>query len=397
MRKGFSVLFGVLGCAAMLAPPACSSASGGSGGGAGGSAAGGGVGATGAIGGTGAGGGAGGLPAGCASEKYTGELVPADMFVMLDRSGSMNDSGKWGAVTKAINDFVQLPNLSKLGMGIAFFPTKPAVPPPTAPCTSDIDCGAYGPCIPGFNQCNGALAPNDSCVAPDYAKPAVPIADLPGVGSAIATAISGQSPGGDSTPAAPALEGAIDYAQSWAAQHTDRVVIVVFATDGEPTNCNPNRVDTVAARAKEGLDGTPSVKTFVIGVGQELTTLNLIAKEGGTDKAVLVSTGNAAQEFLAALNKIRGAIGCQYLIPKPATGDPDYGKVNVAFTPNGGAQEVYPKVNDASGCVGQKAWYYDNPSSPTQIVLCPAACDQVENTQGGGVTEVVLGCKTVVR
>ena len=75
---------------------------------------------------------------------------------------------------------------------------------------------------------------------------------------------------------------------------------VVLATDGEPTNCNPNRVETVAERAAEGLAQTPSIKTFVIGVGSELVTLNLIAQKGGTDKAIIVNTANAAQEFLDA-------------------------------------------------------------------------------------------------
>ena len=400
MQKGFSVVFGLLGCAAMFVP-ACSSASGGNqvNGGAGGTGNSAGFGAFGSGGGISGGGGTGGgLPPGCASEKYTGELVPADMYVMLDRSASMKDAGKWGAVTKAINDFVALPNLSKLGMGIAFFPTSPAaVPSLPTPCASDGECGAYGPCVPILNECNGALAPSDSCVASDYAKPVVPIADLPGVGPAISSAVVGQSAEGDSTPAAPALEGAISYAQSWAAQHTDRITIVVLATDGAPTNCNPNRVETVAAWAEEGLKGTPSVKTFVIGVGQNLGTLDLIAQKGGTTKATLVSTANAAQEFQAALDKIRGAVGCQYLIPKPQSGDPDYNKVNVAFTPKGGGQELYPQVGSAAECVGKKAWYYDNPGTPSQIILCPAACDQVENTQGGGETEVVLGCQTVVR
>ena len=65
-----------------------------------------------------------------------------------------------------------------------------------------------------MNQCNGALSPGDSCVAPDYAIPKVPIAALPGVGSS--------DPRRHRRPVAERqfdtdgsrLEGAIDYAQT---------------------------------------------------------------------------------------------------------------------------------------------------------------------------------------
>lgn len=346
MRRSLAIVLGF--AAVSMVAGACSGTSGsnnnGGNGGAGNAAAAGGTAGTGGGINTDSGtGGGGGFGAACAADIHDGELVPVDMFVMLDRSGSMDDAGKWSAVSGAFTNFVQLPNLAKLGMGLAFFPTKPAQPPPSQPCVDDTECGAYGPCIPfpfpppigcgGNNCCSSQAAPDDSCVAPDYAKPVVPIADLPGVGSQITAAIGKESPGGASTPMSPALEGAIDYAQGWAQQHTDHVTVVVLATDGEPNNCNPNRIETVAARAEEGLAQNPSIKTFVIGVGSELTTLNLIAQKGGTDKAIIVTTGNAAQEFLDALDTIRGSLTCQYQVPVPKTGEPDPNKVNVGYTP----------------------------------------------------------------
>jgi len=39
------------------------------------------------------------------------------------------------------------------------------------------------------------------------------------------------------TPTVPALQGAINYAKAYAPQHLDRKTIVVFATDGMPTEC----------------------------------------------------------------------------------------------------------------------------------------------------------------
>lgn len=342
--------------------------------------------------------GSGGTLQGCATESHTGELVPVDMFVMLDRSGSMQDGGKWGAVTGAIQQFVDLPNLDKLGMGIAFFPTMPATPVPTGPCTWPTPCATYYECTPGFNLCPGdpalPIAPNDSCVATDYQTPVVPIADLPGVGAGIKAAIAAQQPEGAITPIAPALEGAIDYATMWAQQHTDRVTVAVLATDGEPTGCVPNGVDSAAAYAEEGLNSTPSVKTFVIGVG-DLSALNAIAQAGGTDQVIPVSTGNAGADFLKALDEIRGAISCQYLLPVAQSGNVDPNKVNLGWTPEGGDQEVIPQVPNAGACQGAPGWYYDNPADPKQVLLCPATCDLISNSKG--TLDVVFGCVTQVK
>jgi hypothetical protein len=245
------------------------------------------------------GGGSGGIPQGCATESHNGELSPLDMYLMLDQSASMQDSGKWGSVTGAINQFVALPNLTKLGMGLALFPTPASTPIPTT-CTTDPDCGFYGPCVPVFG-CNGALAAPDSCLATDYQNAVVPIADLPGVGPTITQNIPG-TPNGNSTPMSPALERATFYAINWAAAHPDHITVVVLATDGEPNNCNPNSVPVAADHAATALANNPSIKTFVIGVG-DLAALNAIAAAGGTGQAILVSAGNAGQEFLDALNR----------------------------------------------------------------------------------------------
>jgi hypothetical protein len=375
---------------------ACSSASSG-GGGSGGSSAAGGSGAvnfggSGNIdldGGGGTGGGSGGQA--CAEDVYDGELVPLDLFLMLDKSASMDSSQNdtWVPVTGAISQFVSLPGLTKLGMGLGLFPTNPATPAANGPCTSNAQCGFYE-CIPVFNTCSGALSPNDSCVATDYQKPVVPIADLPGVGTLIKNAMSSATPDGSSTTLTPALEGAIDYATIWGQAHTDHIVVVVLATDGEPNNCAHNSVAAATAIAKEGFEQTPSIRTYVIGMGS-LGALNSIANAGGTDQAILVSTGNAGQEFLDALNKIRGAVGCQYVIPTGAKADPK--KVNVWFTPDGGSPTLIGGVGSAAECLGQQGWYYDDPANPTKILLCPAACDLVTNQKGA--VAVKVGCETV--
>lgn len=345
-------------------------------------------------------GGSGGLPNGCAGDRYDGEPVPLDILILLDRSGSMDgeDGDKWTPVTNSINTFLQSVTGDGVAVGLTFFPV-PWTSQPSLPqqCASTADCGAYGPCIPLLvtNVCSGSVAGNDSCVSVDYTTPRVPITALPGAASQIQSAMASENPGGGSTPMTPALQGVHDYAAVWAQAHTDHQVVVVLATDGEPNNCTGNDVNASAAIAASALSASPSVKTFVIGIGN-LGVLNTIAQQGGTDSAYIVSSGNAGQGFLDAMNEIRGAVSCQYKIPTPTEGNPNPDKVNVGITQQGMEQEVVPQVSGPGACVGQPGWYYDNPSNPTQILLCPASCDIVEYSENV-VVDVVIGCDTVVR
>jgi hypothetical protein len=336
---------------------------------------------------SGGGGGSGAGPV-CQSEPHTGQLVPLDMYVMLDRSGSMGSNGGWSGVTTAFKNFVALPGLEGLGMGISFFPV-PAGPPPPLYCDANGWCGPDASCVPGFNIC----VPDDKCEATDYAQPVVPIAPLPGVGAAINAAINNTKPEGN-TPTRAALQGAMMYALNWAQANTDHITVVVLATDGEPTGCSPNAISDVSAVAALGLAASPSVRTFVVGIG-DLQSLKSVAEAGGTQDAIIVSTSNPAQDFLDALNAIRGAIGCSYKIPVPnAGGEADPNLVNVVFTPEGGGPddaETFIGVDGPGDCQGKKAWHYN--TDKTQIVLCPAACDLVTNQPGK--VEVQLGCKTV--
>ena len=129
------------------------------------------------------------------------------------------------------------------------------------------------------------------------------------------------------------------------------------------------------------MNGSPKILTFVIGVGTSLGALNGMAAAGGTGQAFIVDTNeNVNQQFLDALNKIRGAaLCCSYLIPVPTMGKPDFNTVNVQYTPgDGGPVEVLPKVKDETRCpaVGN-AWYYDNNVAPKEIILCDPTCNKV--------------------
>ena len=69
-------------------------------------------------------------------------------------------------------------------------------------------------------------------------------------------------------------------------------------------------------------------------------------------------------------------------------------EVNVQFTATGGKPELVPQVASKAQCPASgNAWYYDNPSSPTEILLCTTTCGTVAT---GGTVDVLTGCQTVM-
>ena len=315
----------------------------------------------------------------CAGVKSQAQLIPLDLYLMLDSSGSMTEKtgaqgtgpSKWTAVTQALGAFFNDPQSAGLGVGLQHFPLLGAGVPATCtansqcpgqagpcllrvcanqtsvtPCAHDMDCPFPGTCVK-LGQCgselcapaNGALCSNngqpchpltsstcahsDSCAASDYGTPAVEIAPLNGAASSLASAIGGVTPGG-ATPTSAALSGAIEHARAWAAAHPTHTVIVLLATDGLPTECTPQDIPGIAQIAAMGVASAPSVKTFAIGVFAPADIsagapahLDQIAAAGGTMKSVVVDTSqNVEASFLAALNAIRATkLACEYAIP----------------------------------------------------------------------------------
>src|SRR5262249_20349432 len=156
-------------------------------------------------------------------------------------------------------------------------------------CTTTGDCGApeCGPCTSGV--CMGYVAQQamvDSCNPDDYAKAAVPIALLPGNATALINAFP-QSPS-TGTPTSAALWGAIEFCQKWQKANPTHVVVDVLATDGMPSECDPQGIgnstdapatsyataSSVAAIAAYGYQGSPKVVTYVIGVGDQVPSLD---------------------------------------------------------------------------------------------------------------------------
>jgi hypothetical protein len=353
------VLLAALGasCAATNDPSDSSGPAGGSGGATGGTES---VGGFGLSGGSSAGGEGGSIDE-CVSKNVVGEVVPLDMVILQDRSGSMTSSNKWTQAVDGIKAFVDNPALAGLHVGLTYFP----------------------PIL------------GNECTVASYSNLEVPIDVLPPNAFAIKTSLLDTTPSGG-TPMRPALEGAIQAMTAYLAQNPTHAGIVILVTDGDPGGCSPNTVSDVAAAAAAGVAQIPSVRTFVVGMsGATFANLDTIAAAGGTAPSFDVTAGSSA--FVAALEQIQqSALSCTYTlpVPPPQEGELDPDSVAVEYIPglNEPPQSI-DKVDSEADC-GEISggFYYDDPVEPTQIVLCPASCELVQSGTVNAYVNIVLGC-----
>ncbi len=59
------------------------------------------------------------------------------------------------------------------------------------------------------------------------------------------------------------------------------------------------------------------------------------------------------------------------------------------------SSETVFNVGDVTGCDAEGGWYYDDPTNPQMIELCPATCDEVQ--LGNLSVEILVGCDTIVK
>jgi Mg-chelatase subunit ChlD len=322
-------------------------------------------------------------PPTCESEaRQAVTLNGARLVIMLDKSGSMGDDAvagvynaalRWDPVREGLIDFFTSGNRSAQA-SLEIFP---------APGDKTATCHA------------------------DYATPKVAMQSL-NAPQPLVSAVSTVLPSGG-TPMLPAVMGAIDYAKSIEASDPFGGAVVVLITDGEPgiynsttgtvdTDCAPvgstltNTIDDIALVTGAAYSASPSIRTYVIGVGQSLTTLSSIASAGGTVMihASEVDPMQARLDVGNALGTIANELAsCSLAYPASVQGFPaERHLINLDL--QDGNQTT--NLGQSSTC-NEAGWFYDNPLEPKRLILCPSTCEAV---LAGASVSIVLGCPTRV-
>jgi uncharacterized protein YegL len=303
----------------------------------------------------------------CLSEQVKAEAVPLAMLVLVDRSGSMLGE-KWDAATTAIRSFADRSEVVGMKMGVQFFPP---------------------------------LAAGDQCSSALYKSLAVPIASLPDNVIPIQQKLLSTNADGGGTPMGGGLDGSIAAMRDFLTANPLHEGVVILVTDGDPTSCGSvSAVAGIAAGGAKPASGMRTVRTFAVGMaGATFGNLNQIAAAGGGfPTAFDVGAGATAQQGLVdALEKVRtGALGCEYTLPLPSAdkGVLDLDSVVFEFTAGKNDPKVtMRRVADKAACGATTGgYYYDDPKTPTRVVLCPASCDTVRGGTADATIELGFGC-----
>jgi hypothetical protein len=338
------------------------------------------------------------LDGGCATATAAATRQPVYMLFVLDGSGSMREDNKWTAVVPALDaifDDIQGQNDKSLGVGLIGF--------------ADSNDGS----------CTGGLF--NTCTGPYPSKTDVPIAFVDKAQhDKLRARIDAAMPSGG-TPTQAALTGAFGAIEPFVATgdlQTGGKKVVVLMTDGVPTGGATEQNACIAAAKTELALPAPkgSITTFAVGIGVFPSTskttydpafMGALAAAGGAAPAGCNPAENAdvskvchfqvtpngktaaqiTQDFIKAINQIRGQVlSCEFALDKAPGAKADPAKVNVVFVDKNGVS--HPLYQDPVN-----GWTYDNPTTPTKVILHGQGCADVKADPQGKV-DIVLGCVT---
>jgi hypothetical protein len=305
----------------------------------------------------------------CQAVQVAADPVPLDMYVVLDRSGSMNSNAYWNPSVNALKTFFSDPASAGINVGMNFFPKVG---------TS------------GTAECNSSNYSNVQVTDPGGALIAIPA----GYGT-LEASLNATSPGG-TTPLYGALEGSYLAAETNTTSNPDHKTIVVLASDGVPccSTCSEENVTGISHLSADAFTNH-GVETYAIAIDASVVgSLDTIASAGGTQAAIDISAN--INDFAQKMSDIRdAALGCDFTIPDDPTGSTfDAQKVNVTVTSAVGDSQL-PQAIDEADCANGDGWYYDDPNVPTQVHLCPNSCTALQSDPAAEVA-LAFGCPTVL-
>jgi len=365
-----------------------------------------------------------GIAAGCVgtSSRAEAQLLPTDVVWAIDTSGSMIAS--FPAIQSALSAFSQRVSSAGIdahivllaGAGSSAGPLGGGPGGPGAGGPGAGGPGAGGPglgglgggalCVPaplGSGQCGAASAPG--AAAPDSREPFLLHLDLPfGFAEGMATL----------------LEHHGSYAHLLRPNARTHLVLT---EDGPPPQTPAQVADHLEGRAAVTASGPwnpplqPGSWVFhgvvcrdgggtgvcLLSLAPPQTTLDLIAQTGGLvsnlDEA---GNGSGMDPFAQLLDKLAeqvivgATISCDYTIPPPPSGETlDNNAVNVALVDGNGATSVFPRIPDGTDCADHAGWRFDDPAAPTQVILCPSACELAQSDANARI-DVQFGCETLL-
>jgi len=327
-----------------------------------------GAGGHGAVGGTGTGGSFdddGGMQ--CGLQTFDLVRKPADLFLVLDRSASMEDGNDGNAATAT--------SPSKWSQVI------PAVTMAVSATDSDVSWG-----LKTFPEDGSECAASTVSTKID-----VPVAAMNA--TAVNAAVNGTTDAGNGTPTASAIKVAFNYLNGL---NDGANKFILLATDGEPSctaalvkDTTQAHTDAVAAVTAAAAGG---VKTFVVGVAttkpNDAMTLNDMAVAGGEAQpnpnplATKFYLSESQTDLVNAIKAITGQISsCTFPLSMPPPVP-----AHIAVKVSG--------VKAPQDTMHLDGWDYTD-GTFTAVQVYGSWCDMIKNAAANMVT-IIFGCADII-
>jgi hypothetical protein len=286
----------------------------------------------------------------CGRKMFSVTPKPAEILIILDRSGSMQDPpdgvattmSKWSQVVPAVNQVVTDTNAT-VSWGLKTFPEGAG----SCTVTSKIDVN---------------VAPMNS--------------------TAVTGAITNTTPDGDGTPTSTAIDSGVAYLKTLTDNNPKYILL---ATDGEPSCPGSSDAARLASVASVTNAFNAGFHTFVVGVATtkatSTTVLNQLADAGGeatgdanplANRFYLASTKDA---IVTTLKQITGVVAsCSFDLGGPP---PDVNNIAVKVAGDKAPQDA------------TNGWSYTSPDN-SQLTINGSWCDKVKASTDA--VQIVFAC-----
>ena len=126
----------------------------------------------------------------------------------------------------------------------------------------------------------------------------------------------------------------------------------------------------------------------------------LVERTGGVRAQICDGAGAWAPFFASVATAVTrtSRIQCDLALPPPPDGMTlDVDRVNVSIRGESGDVTI-PRVDGAGACGPAGGWHYDDPVTPSEVILCPTTCEeaQAEITAPEHGVAVLFGCETIL-
>lgn len=330
---------------------------------------------------TGSGSGTGGFGGSCAavSSEAQSQVQPADIIIAVDTSGSMDEEA--AEVQQNLNNFASLILAANIDVHVVLIADATVCIP--APLGSG-QCNGADESLPAYRHLVQTVNSTDALQQILTTYPLWKDSLRPGASKTIAVVSDDDSDlsAADFTGQLLALDPptfqGFKFDAIVSSQDPDACTLGCFANSCQ--NCGVCCPSCMPLSAAEGTVYKQLVQQTT-GVMGDLCQQDFDPVFTNMATAVVTSSG----------------ISCEYDIPPNPDGSPlETTKVNVQYTSGSGSSHTIGFVAGGAAACGQQTggWYYDDPQTPTQIILCPSTCSAVQTDMAGKV-EVLFGCDTV--